>query len=517
MATKKKSAKKAASKKTTSKKAVSKKVSVKKTTRSTRPAATKGSAAKGRPITPPLPQPKEEEEEVLPIVEPVVTSVKGMRDLLPMQQPTWQRVRGVTERLAQAFGYLRIDTPAVEKTDLFVRGVGKATDIVEKEMYSFADAGKTSLSLRPEGTAGVIRAYIENGLHTMPQPLKVYHSGPRYRRDRPQAGRYREFFQFDIDVIGSDQAAVDVEIMFILNKMLARLGLKDFRFHVNSIGCSECRPTYVETLSSYYQGKKNALSEDDKKRLKNNPLRILDSKDEGAKKLAEDAPHFVDYLCEECTKHFTSVLEYLDEGGVPYELNPKIVRGLDYYNRTVFEVVYGAPDEANAEMVIASGGRYDGLMKLLGGHDMPAVGGSIGMDRVVAILDSLTEVGGADSFYKTRKVDVFFAQLGDLAKKRTLPLLDKLVDAGLSAAFALNRDSLKSQLRLADKYGARLALILGQKEALDGTILIRDMISGAQELIPSDSLLPEVRRRLASEPVKNAGASKKNSNASKKK
>lgn len=462
--------------------------------------APSSASSKGRPITPPLPRKKEEEEIVLPHVEPVVTSVKGMRDIVPMEQAVWQRVRGVTERLAQAFGYLRIDTPIVEKTELFERGVGKITDIVEKEMFTFVDQGRNSLSLRPEGTAGVARAFVERGLHTMPQPLKVYHTGSRFRRERPQAGRYREFFQFDLDVLGSDQPAVDAEIMFISHKMLTRLGLTDLTFQVNSIGCSICRPAYVETLASYYASKRRHLSENDRKRMKRSPLRLLDSKEEGAKELAVDAPHFVDYLCEACNRHFTSLLEFLDESGVPYALNPRIVRGLDYYTRSVFELVMGDPDTAGTEATLGSGGRYDGLVKLMGGHDTPAVGIGLGLDRIVEAVAKRAKAAGAegeDSFYRSRNVDVFLAQLGDLAKKRALPLADKLVDAGFSTAFSLSRDSLKSQLRLADKYGARITLIFGQKEALEGSILIRDMQSGVQELIATDRIVTDVRRRLS--------------------
>ena len=471
------------------------------------PRITTQDTSRGRPITPPLPKKKEEEEEVLPTKEPVVSSVKGMRDLLPLAQREWQEARGVCESIAHAFGYLRIDTPLVEKTELFVRGVGKTTDIVEKEMFTFTDQGKTSLTLVPEGTAGTARAFVENGLHTMPQPLKVYKLGSKFRRERPQAGRYREFYQFDMDVLGSEQAAVDAEVMFMAYKTLKRLGLGDkVMFQVNSLGDAEERKAYRDALVAYYNSKKRHLSETDKKRLRKNPLRLLDSKDPGAMKLAEDAPHMVDYLGDDSNKHFTLVLEYLDEMGVPYALNPKIVRGLDYYNRTVFEVTYGDPNAEGHEHVIASGGRYDGLIKEMGGHDTPAVGVSLGLDRVVAAMIAEGGKNQDDGYYKRRKTDVFFAQLGELSKKRMMPMLEELVDKGLNCAFSMSKDSLRSQLRLADKYGARLTLILGQKEALEDAILVRDMISGIQELIPTTDFVAEVKRRVAAKPVKTDSA-----------
>ena len=418
---------------------------------------------------------------------------KGTYDILPQDQVYWDKVKKTIKNFAEDYGFQRIDTPIIEDTDLFARGIGLVTDIVEKEMYSLKTKGGDELTLRPEGTAGVVRAFIENGLINLPQPVKLYYVGPMFRYEQPQAGRFRQFYQFGAEIFGSKEAAMDAQVILFFFRFIQELGIKNINVQINSIGCPSCRPAYRKVLLDFYRSRGKRLCSDCQIRLKANPLRMLDCKNEKCQTISKEVPGMVDYLCEECRMHFKSLLEFLDELGLPYFLNRNLVRGLDYYTKTVFEIwpeTEKSEDKPKAQIALAGGGRYDGLMKLLGGKDMPAIGCAMGMERVITLL-------------KTREIksttpapSIFLVQLGALAKKKGLKLFDELQRENVSLAESLSRDSIKSQLKIADKLGAKFALILGQQEALEETIIIRDMISGVQETVPLEKIIALVKKKI---------------------
>lgn len=416
---------------------------------------------------------------------------KGTCDILPEDQPYWERAYKVFKKLAEDYDFQRIDTPLLEETNLFVRGVGQATDIVEKQMYNLKTRGGDDLTLRPEGTAGVCRSYIENGLINLPQPVKLYYQGPMFRYEQPQAGRYRQFQQFGVEIIGSSEAILDAQVILFFFRALENLGLKKINVQINSIGCPVCRPAYRRVFLDYYRPKLKKLCADCSRRFKLNPLRLLDCKEEKCQAVKDQSPGMVDYLCEECQDHFKRVLEFLDELNLPYFLNRNLVRGLDYYTKTVFEI---CPDEEGdkkkAQSALASGGRYDDLMKLLGGKETPAVGCAAGLERIIALMKARgVKVKSALG------PSIFLIQLGDLAKKKSLTLFDRLQKEGIASIESFSRDSIKSQLKIADKLGAKFALILGQQEALEGTIIIRDMATGVQEIIPLEKTIQILKKK----------------------
>ncbi len=431
-------------------------------------------------------EPKRSRRKLTPI-----QTVKGMKDILPPEQFAWDHVLGISEKLCRDFGFGRIETPILEYTSLYERGVGEATDIVEKEMYSFETMGKDKVSLRPEGTAGVARAYIENGMSKWSQPVKLYYMGPMFRYENPQAGRYREHHQFGFEVFGDQCPAVDAQVIYLAWKIFQKIGIKEITIQINSIGCSECRPRYKSLLIDYYEMKVNKLCANCKERLLKNPLRLLDCKQEKCMQVASSAPQIIDHLCENCHNHFKNVLEFLDELELPYALNPTLVRGLDYYTKTVFEIWPGGLKEEVRQSSLGGGGRYDDLVKCLGGEPTPAVGFSFGIERVI---EKMLEVG--ISFDQRITKQVFLVQLGDLARKKMLKLFDKLLDSNVSVGESIGRRSMKSQLKIANKLGSKLALIIGQKEALDNTVIIRDMKSGMQEVVTMERVVKEVERRL---------------------
>lgn len=416
--------------------------------------------------------------------------VRGMRDILPNEQPYWQYLVRKCEHMAEVYGYDRIDTPIVEHTSLFVRAVGESTDIVEKEMYSFQDQSEDHIALRPELTAGIARAYIEHGMFNQPQPMKLFSLGSVFRHDRPQAGRYRQHTQFGAEIIGSGEPILDAELISIAYHLYQDLGL-DVVVQVNSIGDSTCRPAYRSQLVEYYKKHKRELCEDCKRRLAKNPLRLLDCKVDHCKELAKNSPQSIDHLCDECKQHFTQVLEYLDSAEIVYKLNPRIVRGLDYYTRTAFE--FALPTE-NGEpgMALGGGGRYDGLLHSLGAREAtPAVGFGLGIERMILAMKERNV-----PMMLPPRPDVFFAQIGASARKRSLKILEDLRKAGFRVRANLTKEALGPQLALADKYSARLALILGQKEIIDETILLREMQTGSQEVIDIEKMIPELKKRL---------------------
>lgn len=417
---------------------------------------------------------------------------RGMRDILPAEQVYWDMARKACMSIASAYGFERIDTPIVEETALFVRGVGKQTDIVEKEIYAFETVGNEKLSLRPECTASIVRAYIYNGMLNQPQPIKLWYMGPMFRHDRPQHGRYRQFFQFGCELLGDADAVSDAQLVIISYLILKQLGI-DSVVRINSIGTPESRANYKNALASYFRAKRAKLSEDDKKRLTKNPLRLLDSKDPVVMELKSEAPQIVDWLDEESKAHFMRVLEYLDEVGVPYQLDPYLVRGLDYYTKTVFELFSAGEDEAS-QSALGGGGRYDGLTEILGGRPTPAAGFALGLDRVVSKLKDLNPQ------IENGKVEVFVAQLGDQGRKKALMIFEELRRAGVKTGEAFSKDAIKAQMEIANRKVASWAVIVGQKEVLDGTAIIRDMDSGTQEIVDARKIVQEMKKKLGRVP-----------------
>lgn len=420
--------------------------------------------------------------------------VRGMRDLLPSDQPYWKRVSDVIERTARAYAYDRIDTPMVEDQSLFTRGVGKLTDIVEKELFTWESPGGEQIALRPEGTASVVRAYIQHGLWNQPQPVKLWYQGPMFRYDRPQAGRFRQFFQAGFECIGEADAVVDAQLIILSWNILKALDL-DAVVRVNSLGTPESRANYKAALVTYFRSKKNQLSEDDKRRLLKNPLRLLDSKDPAIQEFKAEAPQIVDWLDEESKAHFTRVLEYLDEVGVRYELDPYLVRGLDYYTKTVFEWYADSEDQELAQSALGGGGRYDGLVEVLGGHPAPAAGFSFGLDRIVSRLKE-RDRNAVFVPANMAPVDVFLAQLGEVGRKKALALFEDFRRADILIGEAFGKSSIKSQMEVANRRGAKWAIVVGQKEVLDGTAIIRDMDAGTQEIVDAKKVVHEVKKKL---------------------
>jgi histidyl-tRNA synthetase len=422
-------------------------------------------------------------------MKPKFQNVTGMHDILPEDQKYYEKVYETAKSIAEFYGFSRIETPVLEDSELFAKGTGMTTDIVQKQMYSFKTKGGDNLTLRPEGTPPVARSYLQNGMANWPQPVKLWYWGPYFRHEKPQAGRYRQFWQLGFEVIGQSGAITDAQIIQIYFNILKELGLGDIAIEINSIGDAVCRPGYRKALASYLRSREGALCADCKRRVKENPLRVLDCKEEKCQAVRAQAPQVVDHLCDECKAHFKEVLEYLEEIGLPYRLNPYLVRGLDYYTRTVFEI-YQEGGNGAAQAALGGGGRYDALIKMLGGKETPAMGGALGIDRIVMAMKAADIKVGEE-----KKVKVFLAQLGNLGKKKCLKLFEELRQAGIATGESFDRDSLKSQLKIADKYGAKFTLLLGQKEALEGTIILRDMETGKQESLKLDVAVAEIKKR----------------------
>ncbi len=435
-------------------------------------------------------------DAVLPVKKgkPAPELLRGFRDILPEEQARWTKVRDTVRTIADAYSFDRIDTPVLERVDLFQRTVGKQTDIVEKEMYAFQDAAEDHVCLRPEATASVARAYINHGMMNLPQPVKLWYEGPMFRHERPQAGRYRQFHQAGFEVLGSAEAIMDAQLIMIAVQTMKELGIP-VTVQINSIGTPATRQAYLAELTSYFRPHRAKLSEDDKKRLQKNPLRILDSKDPAVQELLASAPQIVDWLDDESKNHFMKVLEFLDEVEVPYVLNPHLVRGLDYYTHTVFELWEAGDTGERAQNALGGGGRYDGLLELLSGRPTPACGFALGMERVVRTMADRNIPGT-----NRPKPQVFFAQLGDAARRVGLKLYEQFRQGGIPVAEAFGKNALKTQLESANKFGVPYTLILGQKEVLDGTVIIRDMESGAQEIADREKIVQIMKRKLSGAP-----------------
>jgi histidyl-tRNA synthetase len=403
-------------------------------------------------------------------------SLTGTRDVLPDEQPYWRLVEKKIYEITELYGYQRIDLPIFEETRLFIRGVGETTDIVEKEMYTFLDRGENSITLRPEFTAGVLRLYLQNGLHVWPKPVKLFCMGPIFRYERPQAGRFRQHTQFDVEAIGEQDPAIDLEVMSIAWQLYAELGFTGLAFQLNSTGCPNCRPGYIEILKAYYRSHLDAICEDCKRRLDRNALRLLDCKVPGCQPIIAQAPVISEHLDEECATHFAQLKNYLDLLARPYTINHKLVRGLDYYTKTVFEVWARGIGAQNA---MCGGGRYDGLIEQLGGDPTPGIGFGSGIERIIM---SMKEQGIQPE--PVLSPAVFIAHSGEAARLPALQLTFKLREEKLSALMAFGERSLKSQMREANRQGARFVLILGEREVQAGVAAVKDLQSGDQEDVP---------------------------------
>ncbi len=415
---------------------------------------------------------------------------KGMHDVLPADQVYWDKIGDAVNELARAYGFGRIETPVLEAAELYNKTSGDESDVVAKEMYTLRTKGGETFALRPEYTPGIARAYLEHSLSRLGQPQKLFYVGPVFRHDRPQLGRYREFNQIGFETLaGPNDPIYDAEIIEIYVDLLRELKIKDFTIKVNSIGCRVCRPIYRKQLTNYYKNHEEELCEDCVRRLTTNPLRLLDCKEPSCVKLREKAPNCLDKLCVTCTEHFKAVLEYLEEVGITYELDHRLVRGLDYYSRTVFEI-YANGKEAEIG-ALAGGGRYDYLMETIGGHLTPAVGGASGVERLIAVMKARGIVPQARPPKR-----VFLAHAGALAKKKAFALLAALRAAGITVSESLAKESLGAQLKVADKEGIGIAVILGQKEIYEESVIIRDLRTGLQEAIPQAKLVDEIRKRL---------------------
>lgn len=420
--------------------------------------------------------------------KPKFQTPTGMHDILPEDQRYFQKIYELVEEIANFYNFQKIETPILEQTELFLKGIGLATDIIQKEMFSFQTKGGDRLSLRPEGTAPVIRAYIQHGMQNLPQPVKLWYFGPYFRYEKPQLGRFRQFWQFGFEVIGEESSIIDAQIIQIFYNILKELKFKNLILQVNNIGDSFCRPYYKKVLINYFKSKINILCLDCKRRIKENPLRILDCKEERCQKIISQAPQILDHLCENCRRHFKELLEFLDELELPYHLNTYLVRGLDYYNKTVFEISEES-EKGKALGALAGGGRYDALIKNLGGKETPAVGGGGGVERIISLMKEK-----AIRFPTQKKNKIFLASIGNLAKRKSLKLIESFKEAKIPIAESLGRDSLRSQLEVANRLGVKYALILGQKEALEGKIILRDMEMGKQKMLKLKNLIKELKK-----------------------
>ncbi|GAB4563447.1 MAG: histidine--tRNA ligase [Anaerolineae bacterium] len=414
---------------------------------------------------------------------------RGTHDILPEEWPYWRHVISCAHETAALFGFEQIDTPIFETTSLYIRGVGEGTDIVDKEMYSFQDKGGEEITLRPEFTAGVMRAYLEHGMKVRPQPVKLYSIGPIFRFERPQAGRYRQHHQFNVEVIGDQDPAVDAEVISLAWHFFERLRFRGLTLHLNSTGCPRCRPAYLEELVAYYRQHTDVICDDCKRRLARNPLRVLDCKNEQCQPVIAGAPRIMDHLCQECADHFAQLRVYLDALDLPYELNHRLVRGLDYYTKTVFEIYAQGIGAQNA---VCGGGRYDGLIEQLGGPPTPGIGFGSGIERQIL---TMKEQGIEPP--PLPKPEIFVGHVGDKPRIAAFELATLLRKEGLATLFSFGQRSLKAQLRAANRAGALYAVIVGEDELAAGVLTVRDLTAQTQETVAREEIVSWLRDRLA--------------------
>lgn len=407
-------------------------------------------------------------------------SPRGVKDVLPEDQSYWQYIEKAVNRIVKLYGYGKLQLPVFEDTALYTRGVGETTDIVEKEMYTFKDKGGNSITLRPEFTAGVMRAYMQNGMASLPKPVKVWSFGPVFRYERPQAGRFRQHTQFNVEAIGVQDPALDLEVMSVAWQLYDELGFKDLNFQINSIGCPVCRPDFLDRLYDYYLKNESESCEECKKRIHKNPLRVLDCKNKKCQSLIEKSPNISSTLCPECKEHFDTLIGYLENLKRPYTINHRLVRGLDYYTKTVFEVWAQGIGAQNA---VCGGGRYDGLAEILGGKPTPAVGFASGIERIVLTLKHL-----GITITDAEKIDVYFAYLGKKGKIKVVELLSEFRKRGCRAVMGFASRSLKAQLREANKLNAVYSVIIGDDEVEQNRAQVKNMRTSGQEFISFEKL-----------------------------
>lgn len=416
----------------------------------------------------------------------LTTRPRGTNDILPGEVEKWQYVENLAREVCREYGYGELRTPIFEHTELFSRGVGETTDIVEKEMYTFTDRGERSITLRPEGTAATVRAYLDNKLQALPQPVKLYYMGPMFRYDRPQAGRYRQFHQFGVEVFGSHSPSIDAEVIAMAMDIYQRIGLKDLELHINSVGCPKCRPGLRQRLQEYFKPQLAELCPNCQGRFERNPLRILDCKNEKCQEIGRQAPTTLDVLCEECDTHFNLVKNYLDAVGVRYVVNNRLVRGLDYYTHTAFEIM---AQDIGAQSSIGGGGRYNGLMEACGGPATPGIGFALGLERIL-----LTAERQGIAFPVNRGPAVFVATVGGEVEKQAFSLLQSLRQQGIAAEKDYLARSLKAQMKYAGKLGARWVVILGEEELARGVAMVRDMQAGEQQEVVLAELVNFIKK-----------------------
>ncbi len=409
-----------------------------------------------------------------------ITALKGTHDILPEESYKWQYVEGKISEIAKRYRYGEIRIPAFEYTELFARGVGDTTDVVQKEMYTFEDKGGRSLTLRPEGTAGVVRSFLEHGMFADALPKKLYYLITCYRNEKPQAGRFREFRQFGVEVFGATAPALDAEIISMAWAVLSELGLKNLQVNINSIGCPDCRKAYNDKLREYLRPHFDELCETCKTRFEKNPLRILDCKSDICKKIGENAPVLIDNICDECSEHFEALKKELEAYGIKYIINKSIVRGLDYYTKTVFEIT---SDSLGAQSTVCGGGRYDGLVEELGGNPTPGIGFAMGLERLLMCMEAEGVYMGEPDV-----ADIFVATLGDLAADYSTKLIKNLRDNGVYAERDYMGRGLKAQMKYANKIGAKYTVVLGDDEVGSGKANVKNMETGEQTEVELCSL-----------------------------
>lgn len=406
---------------------------------------------------------------------------KGTKDVLPQDSYKWQYIENIARETARIFGANEIRTPTFEHTEVFLRGVGETTDIVNKEMYTFNDKGNRSITLKPEGTAGVARAFIENGLQSSALPSKLYYITQCFRYERPQAGRLREFHQFGVEFLGAVDANIDAEVILLAKNFLDNIGVKNVKLCINSIGCKECRKKYQQALKDFLSSNENELCELCKDRMQKNPLRVLDCKNASCKDINKNAPKIIDYLCDDCSNHFEKVKNLLNVAGLEYQVDSGIVRGLDYYTRTVFEFV---SENIGAQGTVCGGGRYDGLISQLGGNDVPGIGFAMGIERLLLLLEN-TNV----EIPNKNKVKVYLAPMGEKEAEKVFALALNLRNAGISCDFDHMNRGIKSQFKYADKIGAEYVGVIGSSELEQGVIKLKKMQDGSEVWVKFDDLV----------------------------
>jgi histidyl-tRNA synthetase len=414
-----------------------------------------------------------------------IRAIKGVRDILPPESRAWARVERAAQDVFGTFGFAEIRLPIFEQTELFARSVGSDTDIVGKEMYTFSDRDETSISLRPEATASVVRAYIEHGMHTLPGDVKLYYMGPMFRRERPQKGRYRQFYQIGAEVLGqSDAPGIDAELIEMLFAFFGRVGLEGLSLDLNSIGCKDCRGKYVEVLRAELVKVREKLGADSQRRIETNPLRVLDSKAPDEQAIIETLPRIADHLCEACKTHFAEVRRQLDLRGIIYNLNWRLVRGLDYYMRTTFEIIAPGLGSQNA---VCGGGRYDGLVELLGGHPTKGIGFAIGEDRLMLSLEAAGKLAVEPS------VDAFIVWMGASTQATAIKVAQRLRGAGIKVELPPEEFKFKKALGLADKLGAQYAILIGENEIAAGKFTLKRLVDGAQTSVTEVELMETLK------------------------